>query len=156
MVSMDIATKQKKRLESKLEPSSEFNRGELKITLPLLTVSEANCMEHWTKKHKRHQFQKKCIYYALKRHSNDIVTPCNIKLVRLAPHKLDKHDNLPMSMKYVVDAICAVISGDFRPGKADDNEKMFSISYDQVISKQYGIIIEITWYPHLDKTLLML
>ena len=33
---------------------------------------------------------------------------------RFAPNELDEFDNLPMSFKYIVDAICAIITGEHR------------------------------------------
>jgi hypothetical protein len=51
---------------------------------------------------------------------------------------LDKFDNLPMSFKYIVDAVCAIITGNYVAGKADSDERI-SISCDQVKSKVYGI-----------------
>jgi hypothetical protein len=57
---------------------------------------------------------------------------------------LDAHDNLPGSLKYVVDACCAIITGDFRPGRADGN-KAFSFSYDQVKCSEYGVRVEFTF-----------
>jgi hypothetical protein len=116
----------------------------LVFELPLRTKSEANCFEHWTKKHKRHQGQRLAISQAIFPVRGQIPLPCKILLTRLAPKTLDKHDNLPMSFKYIVDAICSIITGNYKPGKADGDERI-SINYDQIISKEYGIIIEITF-----------
>jgi hypothetical protein len=49
-----------------------------------------------------------------------------------------------MSFKYIVDAICAIITGNYVAGKADSDERI-SISCGQEKSKEYGIRIEITW-----------
>ena len=49
-----------------------------------------------------------------------------------------------MSVKYVLDTVCAVITGDYRPGRADDNDHI-TVSYEQESrSEFYGVIIEIT------------
>lgn len=61
-------------------------------------------------------------------------------MTRHAPKKLDRHDNLPMSLKYILDACCAVITNDYRPGRADDDENI-QVTYNQVISKQYAVKI---------------
>lgn len=110
------------------------------LDLPLRTQSEANCFEHWTKKHKRHTLQQRTVALFLKPIRDKIKLPCNILFTRLAPNKLDKHDNLPMSFKYIVDACCAIITGNFQAGKADSDERI-SIAYDQIESKIYGVRI---------------
>jgi hypothetical protein len=121
---------------------SEICEGKLMITLPLRTKSEANCFEHWTVKHKRHKSQQAMVALALKPFHEQIRLPCKILLTRFAPNKLDKHDNLPMSFKYIVDAICSIITGNFISGKSDSDDRI-SIEYDQSLSKEYGIKIEI-------------
>ena len=123
---------------------SEIGEGFALLTLPIRTVSEANCSEHWTKKHKRHRLQQKALTLALNPIKRQIKLPCHIEMVRYAPRKLDKHDNLPISMKYILDSCCAILTGDFRPGRADDDERI-SISYDQVISKEYGVKIKFSF-----------
>lgn len=110
------------------------------LTLPIRTVSEANRSEPWQKRHKRHKTQKKIIFFELLPYKYLISIPCRLTFVRLAPKELDAHDNLPMSMKYICDQVCAEISGDYRPGKADSN-KNFTIQYDQLKSKVYGVKI---------------
>lgn len=142
--STNIATHKKKKPVFKINMFSEFSEGKVILDLPLQTISEANCFEHWTKKHKRHREQRRIVSFALKPLREKIKLPCNILLTRLAPHKLDKHDNLPMSMKYIVDAVCAIITGNFQAGKADSDERI-SIAYDQIQNKEYGVKIEITY-----------
>jgi hypothetical protein len=141
---MTILPNKKKSLEAKLTLFSKVTQGGVEITLPVRTVSEVNCTEHWTKKHKRHKLQQKILALALKTSKCQIKLPCHIKLIRYAPKKLDKHDNLPISMKYILDACCAIITGDYRPGRADDDERI-SISYDQVQYPHYGVKILITF-----------
>jgi hypothetical protein len=43
-------------------------------------------------------------------------------------------------MKYINDQVCAEITGDHRPGRADDNEEI-TIQYDQIKSKVFGVKI---------------
>ncbi len=131
-----------KALDVKFEACSKSGPGWVEITLPLRTISEANCFEHWTKKQKRHRIQQKSIGLLLNPLKSIIKLPCHIELTRYAPKSLDKHDNLPMSFKYILDACCAIIKNDFRPGRADDDDR-FTVSYDQVKSKNYGIKIVI-------------
>lgn len=118
-------------------------RSKLEISLPIRTVSELNCSEHWTKKHKRHRLQQKTVALFLNPKKDKITLPCHIKLTRYAPRSLDKHDNLPASLKYIVDACCSIITGEYRAGKADSDERI-SISYDQVSCSQYSVSIEFT------------
>lgn len=70
--------------------------------------------------------------------------PCTLKVTRFAPKPLDRHDNLPYSAKWVMDQLCAEITGDLRPGRADNHEG-FTFEYDQIKSKKYYTKIEISW-----------
>ncbi len=45
-------------------------------------------------------------------------------------------------MKYILDAVCAVITNDYRPGRADSCEQI-DVKYDQVVSQKYGVLVEI-------------
>lgn len=134
--------KKRKSTKAKVEALVEVSEGRVFLQIPIITVSEANNFEHWTLKHKRHKAQQSLLAMFLKKHQVIISLPCKIILTRLAPNTLDKHDNLPMSFKYIVDAICSIITGNFVSGKADSDERI-SIDYDQVLSKEYGIRIEI-------------
>jgi hypothetical protein len=141
---MKVLPKKKKRTYAKLEAKSEVYDGRVVLTLPLRTVSEGNCFEHWTKKHQRHKAQKQAVARALQPLRNIIRLPCKLMLTRYAPTSLDKFENLPMSFKYVVDSVCAIITGDYRPGRADSDDRI-AIACDQVKSKEYGIKIEISF-----------
>ncbi len=139
-----VAFKRKKRSVVKISMKSEVLEGKVVLDLPLQTKSEANCFEPWQVKHKRHKMQQNMVALALKPLRDKIKLPCKILLTRFAPNELDKFDNLPMSFKYIVDAICAIITGDYRAGKADSDNRI-SIACDQVESKAYGIRIEMTY-----------
>lgn len=144
MGNIKVAGKEKKSTEAKLDLFSDFGPNWALIQIPIRTISELNSTEHWTKKHKRHRLQQKTVALALNPIKKNIKLPCHIKLTRLAPRKLDKHDNLPISLKYILDACCAIITGDLRPGRADDDERI-SISYDQEPSSQYGVKVIFTF-----------
>lgn len=137
-------TKKNSLFKGLINAKSEISLGSVVLELPIRTVSEANNFEHWTKRHKRHKSQQLAVMQALKPHRKVIQMPCKILLTRFAPKKLDRHDNLPMSFKYIVDICCAIISGNYDLGKADDDEGI-TIAYDQIKSEKYGIRIEITF-----------
>jgi len=122
---------------------SGIYEGKVIIDLPLQTKSEANCFEPWQKKHARHKAQQRMVALALNPLKNHVRLPCSIMLTRFAPKELDVFDNLPMSLKYIVDAVCAIITGDYRAGKAD-GDKRISIACGQKKNKAYGVRIEIT------------
>lgn len=124
--------------------SSSVSEGKVTVDLPIQTKSEANCFEPWRVKHARHKEQQRIVALGLNPLRGCIQMPCRIMLTRFAPDQLDKFDNLPMSFKYIVDAVCAIITGDFRAGRADGDERI-SIACDQVKSNEYGIRIEVTW-----------
>lgn len=112
----------------------------LEINLPIRTYSEANCTLPWQTKHKRHKKQKNILFWTILQCKNYIKLPCTITYIRFAPKSLDAHDNLPISMKYLNDQLCAEITGDHRPGRADDSKEI-TIKYDQVKCKSYAVKI---------------
>lgn len=154
----NIANKQESVLDGKLKLSTEKGDGWLEITVPIVTVSEANggaktaykrngktCYksEHWTDKHRRHKLQKGSVSLLLRPHRSCLSMPCIIILTRYAPDKLDRFDNLPMSLKWILDSVCEIITGDTRPGHADSHEGIADVKYTQVQSKDYGVKIRI-------------
>lgn len=130
------------KLDEELKLSFTSGPNWVEIILPIRTVSEANCTQHWRLKHKRHKKQKRLVYLMLRPKRNLLKLPCHITLTRYAPRKLDKHDNLPMSLKWLTDSCCEILTGDYRPGRADDNEGI-KVTYDQVLSKQYAVKISL-------------
>jgi hypothetical protein len=117
-----------------------------KITceIPIRTVSELNCNEHWTKKAKRHRQQKFFVREALKHVIKQVTLPCKVTVTRLAERTLDSHDNLPSSVKYPIDAICELLRPDLAPGRADD-DKGIIIAYAQSKQAKMAIRIEIEY-----------
>lgn len=112
--------------------------------LPIKTASEANSSEHWTKKAKRHRLQKQWIKAAFLKERPQIAIPCAIVLVRIAPRKLDVHENLPMSFKYITDAICEYIYPGLKPGQADGKGGIsFEFRQEKGKPREYAVRIEI-------------
>ena len=139
-----VATQRKKRSVAKITMKSEVLEGKVVVDLPIKTVSEANCFEPWQKKHGRHKDQQRIVAIGLNPLKGKIKLPCKVMLTRFAPNQLDAFDNLPMSLKYIVDAVCAIITGEYRAGKAD-GDKRISIACDQVKSDAYGVRITVTY-----------
>lgn len=153
-----VVTKTKSCLERKLKLSITKGDNWIEVAMPIVTVSEANggqktaykrngktCYksEHWTDQHRRHKLQKGSVFLYLRPQSEHITLPCKIKLTRYAPDKLDRYDNLPMAFKWVLDAVCAVVTGDYRPGRADANEGILDVTYSQELSDEYGVKVHI-------------
>lgn len=145
--------------EVKLKAFSSKGENWVEFAVSLFTASEANGgvkhsvkrsgrtiykSEHWTDKSKRHRQQKIVVAIAMRplKVREFIKMPCNITITRYAPRKLDRFDNLPMSVKYILDSICEQITGDYVAGRADSHEQL-SVTYDQVVSKQYFIKVKI-------------
>ena len=94
----------------------------LKLTVGIHTVSEINHHEHWRYRQKRAEEQHKTVAVALLRMpvKPRIPTrdaPLRVKLIRLAPRKLDS-DNLAGAMKHVRDAVAKMLCVD------DGNEEL--------------------------------
>ncbi len=130
----------------------------LKIKIPIKTVSEANKAtkrykigsitkykaEHWTETAKRHRLQKSAVRVYLNGKIDESWLPCLVTITRIAPRKLDHRDNLPMSQKWICDAICELLI----PGKATghaDSDNRIQVKYEQIkgIPKEYAIEVEI-------------
>ena len=139
-----LATPKKKRAIGQINAKSEIEPGQLVLELPIRTVSEANCFEPWKKRYIRHKEQQRIVSLWLNPLRHEIKMPCKIMLTRFAPDSLDAFDNLPVSFKYIADAVCAIITGDHRPGRAD-GDKRITMACDQIKMNKYGIRIEITW-----------
>lgn len=114
--------------------------------IPIKTVSEANSSEHWTKKAKRHKSQKDRIKWQFRIEPPSIAIPCDVLLTRIAPRFLDVHDNLPGSLKYIADSLAECITGDYRPGRADDcKEITWTYAQQKGKVREYAVLIEIEW-----------
>lgn len=112
--------------------------------LPLKTVSEANSSEHWTKKAKRHRMQAFFVRISFNNLKSPISLPCCVKMTRLGGRGLDAHDGLPMSLKWVSDAIADQLIPGLRPGMADGDPRI-TWEYAQEKAKKPGVRIEITY-----------
>lgn len=132
-------------------PNDEYNPPEklqYSRTMPIKTISEANTREHWAKANKRHSEQKFTVWSYMKADSPDVRTPCIIKLTRIAPRSLDRHENLPMSMKYILDQICDYIHPGKAAGRADDDPNIHvEYAQEKGSPKEYAVRIEITRNP---------
>ena len=127
----------------------------IELHIPILTVSEANCSEHWTAKNKRHQKQKLMVKGHLLRNGTSIPLPCHVKLTRVSPRTLDIGDNLPSAFKWIKDAIADHINPERTigiskktgrkvkiAGRSDDDERI-TWEYDQEKGKPQSIKIDI-------------
>ncbi|MGZ7043553.1 MAG: hypothetical protein ACXVHM_03085 [Methanobacterium sp.] len=112
--------------------------------LPLKIANEANSNEHWAVKSRRHKHQKARIKSEFLKDNPEITIPCTCILTRIAPRKLDDHDNLRVSMKWVVDAIAAELTGNHVPGRADDNSGIiWEYKQEKGKVREYGLRVEI-------------
>ena len=112
--------------------------------LPIRTVSEANNSDHWLKRSKRHAEQKWVVKKIFRDLKLEFELPVVVTLTRLSSQTLDAHDNLPASVKYIVDQIAAEITGDERAGRADD-DKRIQWKYDQrkVPRNSFGVDVRV-------------
>lgn len=119
----------------------------IKIFLPIPTVSEANCSEHWIKKAKRHEAQQMWVMTWWKNNKPEIDLPCVVTLIRLSSRSLDSSDNLPCAFKWIKDEIATQIvdpNRKLQAGRADDDQRI-TWQYKQEKSKIKAIRIEITF-----------
>jgi hypothetical protein len=111
----------------------------VRFSIPVRLPSLANTRLHWRamaslKKKQKKITQKVLDIYWTK--SSRLPLPLLITLTRVGPRRLDKHDNLPITCKYVVDQIAATIG-------VDDGSDLYTWRYEQRIGK-YSVEVEIT------------
>lgn len=76
----------------------------MKLDVPIRIESTANLREHYMARARRAKAQRDAVGWCL-RMTNAPDVPCTVKLIRIAPRKLDSHDNLRTAFKPAVDAI---------------------------------------------------
>jgi hypothetical protein len=132
-----------------------------KITweIPLKTIGESNCTEHWTKKSKRHIQQQFFIRSLFNHETSEIHLPCVIRMVRLSSRLLDD-DSIPTAFKWIRDELAACIfpnkvviyktkNGKVKENKGfADSDQRITWEYSQEKSKIQGIRIEISFLSH--------
>lgn len=114
--------------------------------LNIKIANEANSSEHWAIKAKRHKKQKQFIKRAFLADRPLIQLPCTVTLTRIDSHELDEHDNLPISFKWVVDAIADWFFPGKAAGRADDTDQI-KWKYRQEkgsMPHEYGLRIEMS------------
>lgn len=115
------------------------------VKLPIKTISESNTRQHWTKESKRHKQQKLSLWAELHNRMPFIDLPCTVKFTRIAPRNLDAHENLPMSMKWLVDQMAEYLIPGKAAGRADDSKELKFI-YDQEKGNPKEYAVKITVY----------
>lgn len=122
------------------------------LLIPVKIESLANKMEHWSKRHKRNKILKFLIQRELavnnvpslpviERFHGERV---KVALTRIAPRSLDSFDNLPSSMKPVIDAIADFFLPGLKAGRADADKRFeFTLHQEKGRPKEYGLRIEI-------------
>lgn len=125
----------------------EESHGTVVLTVPIHTVSEANKKEFWLTAAKRHIKQKQIIKAYFLKVKKLISLPCSVLFIRLAPRTLDSADNLPMSLKWIIDSVCEELTGNYVHGRADSDERI-KIYTSQEKSKQYGVKLKFDMIPY--------
>ena len=112
----------------------------IEISVPIRLVSEANNMDHWRVKHKRKK-NIRCMLDAFWPKDFDVVLPCSIELIRVAPRQLD-FDNLVNAQKTVRDYVADKLKPNLQAGRADDDARMtWRYSQEKGKPKEYCLII---------------
>ena len=117
----------------------------IRVVLPLRLVSEANARCHWSQKARRVKEHRQVTHMALA--GAVAALPAHalriqVLVTRIAPRKLDSHDNLRVAAKGVVDGIADALG-------IDDGDPRMTWSYQQEIRRKergvqpYGVRIEI-------------
>jgi hypothetical protein len=112
------------------------------VELPIRLESTANKRgEHWAVKAKRAKDHRSAVKWAcgwLVRHP----LPARVIVTRIAPRKLDSHDNLTMACKHLVDGVAEMLG-------IKDNDPRVTWEYTQERGKpkEYAARIAIQEWP---------
>lgn len=110
------------------------------IVVPVRTVSEANAHQHWRHRNRRARGQR-MVTAALLRHAGPLPPlPVVVTLTRIAPRSLDRADNLPGSMKHVLDGVADVYG-------VDDRSDLYQWRYAQERGKQKEVGVRVDIEP---------
>jgi hypothetical protein len=103
----------------------------------LRIVSESNAHEHWRKRQKRAKEQRGTVALVMRAKATKPPTPCTIRLVRIAPRKLDQ-GNIAGALKHVQDGCADWLGID------DRRDDLVKYEYlQEQVPKTYGVRIEI-------------
>ena len=107
------------------------------VTMPIHTVSELNQREHWTVRVHRRRAQRAAVVLLLPKDRPPL--PVTVTLTRIAPRKIDKHDNYRSCFKAIVDEIAHIY------GVKDDDPRITWEYGEQERGepKEYAVRIEI-------------
>lgn len=110
---------------------------DIRLKLPIRTVSELNTREHWAKTHRRRKMQREVVGHCLNTKQRPSL-PVDVFLTRLAPRAFDRGDNLNASFKAIRDQIAAWLG-------VDDADERVVWHYDQRKGKpkEYAVLIEV-------------
>ncbi|MEO8021094.1 hypothetical protein [Polaromonas sp.] len=110
----------------------------MKFNLPLKTVSLLNMREHFRVTAKRKKAHREAVGWATAGIKPPAL-PVTVTLTRVSPGTLDAHDNLPSSMKNLVDGIADWLG-------VDDADSRVTWRYAQEKCKRgmFGVVVEVT------------
>ena len=74
---------------------------------------------------------------------SEVGLPCTITITRLSPGHMD-YDNLVVSQKWILDAVCDLLIPGLAAGRADGDPRI-SIEYAQERNKYYAVRIDIVF-----------
>lgn len=86
----------------------------MEITLPIVTVSEANRRDHWRVKARRVKAQRRAAWELCPR----VGLPCLVTLIRVSPRELDD-DNLRGALKAIRDGVADRLGVDDRDPRVE-------------------------------------
>lgn len=120
----------------------------LTLTIPVKTVSEGNLRQHWATVSNRKKKQRQLVRLWLNTVgvNFDINGVFSLKVTRIAPRRLDSHDNLGSSLKTVIDAVCEWLAPGLATGRADSSEivKEILTAQEKGAKRTYEVKVEIT------------
>lgn len=126
-----------------IEPKIVVSAERIEIALGVRLESRANVNKHWSHTYKTKKDVNEALKLMLALVANDVrqamATGCKVTMVRVAPRRLDKDDNLPMAFKGIKDTLAQWLFGG-QVGRNDERQEV-SWVYEQANEgvKIYGV-----------------
>ena len=79
----------------------------------------------------------------------EIKPPCKVVITRVSPRMLDSIDNLPMSVKFVIDTVADLLIPGLKPGRAD-GDKRVQFQIEQRKGEVKENVLLISFFAHED------
>jgi len=119
-----------------------IDKTRIVYNIPMKLPSLANLAGSWKANYYSNKKKKELIRLVLTQ--NEYRLPCHVIITRVSPRMLDSIDNLPASVKFVIDAVADYLIPGLRPGRADGDKRLsFEVKQEKGCPREQALILEL-------------